>query len=308
MSIHGRDNLTDTDEADESLPEIWQTHIKDPDREFTAYAEIEVDNPERKESDTYTGDSRALMLTAGGEVGKDADVSQENPYAWETSAVGNVNRTIAVDAAHGVGYYLYSIETHGLDEEGVMLGLETQQEEVGLPLDAYREFQSELDESARQLRLLDLLDTRVTNGNDWASEPYLEAGTWREKGLTPSQTRLAQRIEKKIDPHPRLCYRTAQLAVKAERDNHRVKYVEGIALAKQAAQAIRHAWIEIDGKVVELTWPWHKYDGDEAVYFGVEFDTETVIETFERRGGGSQIILDEEEAAELIETRANRGR
>lgn len=308
MSIHGLTTDSDTNEGESDLPDIWQTHIKDPEREFTLYAETEIENPEKKESDTYAGESRFLILSAGGDVGKDSDVSQEHPYEWQTNPAGNVHRTVTVDAAHGIGYYLYALETHGTDENAVMSGLKERQADSGLPLDEYYEFQSGLDASARQLRLLDLLDSRVSVGGDWASEPYLNEGTWRQTGLSSSATRLAQRIESQIDAHPRLCYKTAQLAVQVERDNPRVQYVEGIALPKQAAQAIRHAWIEIDGNVVELTWPWHKYDGGPAAYFGIEFDTETVIETFERRDGGSQIALDDDEARELMDSRANRGR
>jgi hypothetical protein len=308
MSIHGVDTGTDEREVEpDDLPEVWQTHIKDPDSEFTLYAETKIDNPEHESSDTYTGRSRLLVLSKGGSIGEDTNVSPKNPYEWQTNSVGNLNRTVTFDAVHGIGYYVYGVETHDTDEQAVMNGLEKRQSEVGLPLDEYYEFQSGLDTSSRKLRLLDLLDWRVSEGGDWASEPYLNNGTWRDTGLSKSAQRLAQRIESEIDVHPRLCYRTAQSALNVERDNPRVKYVEGVALPKQAAQAVRHAWIEIDGSVVELTWPWHKYDGGPAVYFGMEFDTETVIETYERREGGSQIALDDDEARELLDARANRG-
>lgn len=109
-------------------------------------------------------------------------------------------------------------------------------------------------------------------------------------------------------------------------NGHRIQYAEGLALPRQAGRVIQHAWIEIDGAVADLTWPWHSPDPispdtfdpnsemdsespptglaapmadadasgqGPAVYFGTVIPWPKVIATTERRGGHSPILGDE---------------
>lgn len=43
-------------------------------------------------------------------------------------------------------------------------------------------------------------------------------------------------------------------------------YVEGIALCPSGV--LLHAWLGLDGRVVDYTWP----DADEILYFGIPFE------------------------------------
>jgi hypothetical protein len=129
-------------------------------------------------------------------------------------------------------------------------------------------------------------------------------------------------------------------------DEHRIRYhrcevqyVEGLVLPRDASGPIQHAWLEIDGAVADLTWPWHspdpadpdRYDptdetadpnavGDAmpgvdcteagegpAVYYGVPVEWPRVMATRNRRRGNSAILMDEEAAQKKVDEARSRG-
>lgn len=68
---------------------------------------------------------------------------------------------------------------------------------------------------------------------------------------------------------PRMCFMNATHAVL----HHEMGvYTEGFAMTPRLGIPIHHAWLTIDGKAVDLTWP-----HDDATYFGVEFDKSVLI-------------------------------
>lgn len=287
-------------DADEQADEIWQTHIHAPDKEYTVHASVIVDSPELEHAATRRGDNRELILSEGGDVIDEGPVpSDDHPFVSQFAEEHDLSRTALHDRGVAVGYYMHHLETHAVPEEETYSQLEMLSEERDLPLGEFLEFYNDLDERSRRLRLLDLLDWRVDEGGDWSAAPYRDTGKWRSTDLTESGSKLAQQIGKNLDLNPQHCYRNAQQAAIQHKNNHRVEYVEGIALPKVGAQVSRHAWIEIDGEVAELTWPWHFFDGQQAVYFGTTFDKGKVEETFERRNGGSQIALSDEETKKI---------
>jgi hypothetical protein len=130
-------------------------------------------------------------------------------------------------------------------------------------------------------------------------------------------------------------------------DEHRVRYhrcevqyVEGLVLPRDASGPIQHAWLEIDGAVAELTWPWHspdpaapdRYDptaetadpnlvGDAmpgvdcteagegpAVYYGVPVEWPRVLATRNRRQGNSPILMDDEAAQAKVDEARSRSK
>ena len=285
--------------------EVWQTHIHNPDKEFTVYASVTTESPELATAATKRGETRELILSEGGDLSTGEPVpSQDWPFVQQSAPDANLNRTLVHCAGVAVGYYLHHLETHAIEEEHTYEQMAALVDENGFPLEEFQVFIDTMDESARKLRLLDLLDFRVEKGGDWAAEPYRDKCTWRSTNLSEQGQRFAERLGRELDLNPQHCYRNAQEAAIKHADNHYVKYFEGIALPKQACQASRHAWIEFDGEVIELTWPWHTYDGNDAVYFGTEFDAEEVEETFERRNGGSQMVLSDEQTRKLKQVRS----
>lgn len=67
---------------------------------------------------------------------------------------------------------------------------------------------------------------------------------------------------------PRMCFMNATHAVSAGSG----VYTEGFAITPGLGIPIHHAWLTIDGKAVDVTWPY-----DDAIYFGVEFDKSILI-------------------------------
>lgn len=289
-----------------SRQELWQTHIYNSEMGFHSYGGIVISDPESSISALENPpDERQLVLTEGGPI---EPVEPNAPYSWQSSEDGRAYRTVITDPATAVGYYLHSLETHGVDEEQCLMMLRSIAnggDEYADPgnLPAHLERWGDLidiSKRARRLRLMDLLDTRI-EARDWIAEKYYEAGaTWRSTDLSESGTALARDLVRRLGdidlPHPRLCYATAGEAARLAENNHRVEYVEGVVLPKQSGQAIRHAWLEIDGEVAELTWPWHAFDEDRAVYFGTPIEKSTVVETRERRPRNGPVILDDEES------------
>jgi hypothetical protein len=298
--------------GDSGLPpgeEIWQTHIYNPDSEFHHYGGVVISEPEADISASENPpDERRVILTEGGPI---EPVKSDRLYSWQASDDERIYRTVITDPATTVGYHLYGIETHGVGEEPalqMLLDVIHGDDEYHEPGNLESDFTDWMDllladERTRRLRLIDLLDNRIEQ-NDWVAEKYYDEGaTWRSTNLSESGETLAANLIRRLGdkdlPHPRFCYATAGEAARLALRNHRVEYVEGVALPKQSGQAIRHAWIEIDGEVCELTWPWHAVDGDRANYFGVSIPKETVVKTRDRRARNGPVIPDDEEAVEF---------
>lgn len=300
--------MSETESEREKADDYWQTHIYAPEKEYQTHASVQMEPPEREGTETRRGDLRELILTEGGDVLPETELSPDTPFLSQVDSSKNLSRTVVYDSGVAVGYYAHHLETHGVPEEEVWNQLERFSQDSDLPLDQYFDFHGTLNERQRRIRLMDLLEYRVKEGGDWAAKPYLSgehSGSWRSTNLSESGKKLAGSISKEIELNPKHCYRNAQQAAIKHKDNHRVKYFEGVALPKSGAQVSRHAWVEIDGEVAELTWPWHFFDGKEAVYFGTGFSKGEVEEEFEARNGGSQIALSREEIAEL--NAINRG-
>lgn len=280
--------------------EYFQTHVPaDGEFETIIEAEAEIDEEEASSDADY----RNLILSKGGEITD--EWNDDAPFAIQVDRENNLNRTLVRDYPVAVGYYLHALETHGIPEDSALVG-------VGEEVDMHRflEWNKDLSERDRRLRLIDLLEWRVEEGGDWAAEIYLEehSCSFRDKGLTEYADVLVEQLARQVDLRPKMCYWTAQKAALLHKDNHRVEYAEGIALPKQGAQVSRHAWIEIDGKVVELTWPWHHFDGREAIYYGTTVPIEEVAEARERRLANGAILLDDEEVMEIGQQMSSDGK
>lgn len=279
--------------------DVWRVHIRD-DYETEWLAQINVDI--HPEDTTSQKDERVLILTRGNEPEPDEKLEDE-PYIFYGADSGDYSCTSIADVGVTLGYYLGIVEMNGVEPESEVM------KELGeyVDMEPYWAFIDDLSPRKRRHRLLDLLEWRVDVGDDWIAEKYLHEypTEFREKGLSDSGDQLAQTVLNQIDAAPALCYKTAQEAAVLHQNNHRVTYVEGIALPKHAGQAVRHAWIEYDDSVVELTWPWHHFDGAEGVYFGVKFPMDDVVEARETRDFGGPVVLSEEENVEML--KAGRG-
>lgn len=277
------------------MAQIHNTHIANPDVEEQLLVEIEVDAPE--EAVSFTESKLTLSLTEGGT--KMVPHPPDAPFTYGGSE--DVQTTVIPNRGVALGHFLHGLEIH---ESGAEEAVHDKLREH-IDLSAYYEMQESLSRGDRRKRLFEWWDWRVEEAKDFAAEKYREDAIWRDQSLDESGRKLAERITRNVEPEGTMCYYTAGEAAIHELNNHRVSYCEGVVLPKHANQCIRHAWIEIDGSVAELTWPWHPFDGGEAVYLGMEIPKEQVKETRERRDINGSVLLDDDELREV--NRAMRG-
>ena len=123
------------------------------------------------------------------------------------------------------------------------------------------------------------------------AEAYYADGNWREIApLTDEELELADQFDAAVDCEPRKCYRNALLTAATFGETHDVVYVEGYVKANSFLSPIEHAWVELNGKVVELTFPEGPQPETDTAYLGIEFSIEDV----------KAKIFDEEIAEPLI--------
>lgn len=277
--IQGVDSQTDE--------HVMQVHLTGPEYgEFEFVVEVEVDVDEL--DGQMDGENASLIFTKGG----DTITIPEDTFAYQTGE--NLSRTIITDEPTALSYFLFALETRiggRYTEEDVIDSIDIPD---GLDLTPFYEWHSELSPTDRRLRLIDLWEERIERG-DWLSEKYMDEWDteFRQTGLSGDTRALAEKIAESVERRPTLCYWTAQHAAMEFQDTGRVEYVEGLVLPKQASHAVRHAWIEVDGQVVELTWPWHDLDGSGAVYQGVSIPINVVRKQRENHEQGGPAILNE---------------
>lgn len=290
-------------EIPDEASEVWHVHYPDADQavEEVFNAVVEADQNEMGDVPPY----RQFVLSRGDRF-HPPEERADDPFAFGAAEVDDEDRdietTVVRDEPVAVGYFLHMAETHAIARDQL---LEPLRERAPEWVDTYEAWVDGLSVRERRLRLIDLLEWRVEDGEDWVAGIYLNEKpcTWRSTNLSDDGEQATRRIEDAIDVRPSMCYRTAQMAALYAFDEptlaDRVEYVEGVALPSDASQAIRHAWIEIDGEVAELTWPWHQYDGADAVYFGVLVDPAEVREARLGRELGGPVFVDEQDLPSL---------
>jgi len=109
------------------------------------------------------------------------------------------------------------------------------------------------------------------------AETYYADGSWRETApLTDEELELADLFEVAADCEPQQCYRNALFTAATFDESYDVAYVEGYVMADSFTSPIEHAWVELNGKVVELTFPEGPMPETDAAYLGIEFPVEDV--------------------------------
>jgi hypothetical protein len=131
----------------------------------------------------------------------------------------------------------------------------------------------------------------------------VEEGQWRKKGLADDAMGLAQKIVDSTDTDPRSCHFTTARAFQTMEDEDRIQYCEGLAFPKHLGRTVRHAWLEIEGHVAEITWPWHRVNGDDAMYYGLSVPQNKVEKRLDDRGIGSELMLTDEEYLTAVRQR-----
>ncbi|MFC7216541.1 hypothetical protein ACFQO4_20995 [Saliphagus sp. GCM10025334] len=109
--------------------------------------------------------------------------------------------------------------------------------------------------------------------------------------LSKEQMKLAEELLMNSVKDPGACYESAITALRQDLENERLSYVEGVSLPKYGGMAQAHGWFEIDGNVVEPTWPWHRpIPPEPAVYYGKSIDPQTASDIMAERGRYGSIV------------------
>lgn len=287
-------------DASKQDKDVSQVHIHNPNTEFEVHGSILIS---AKNNVLTNSDNSPLEVTLseGGNIVSDTEMptpTDEQPWVRTADPKG-MQLSITHKPNFAIGRLLHNIELHRIPTDSITEEMDHSSDDLDQLLSNYNESMASLTRKQREIRLLDLLESRIEYGNDWAAKPYLEECNWRSTTLSDQGRKFADRLSRHINIRPDKCYDNAQQATIKHKDNHLVDYVEGIALHKYAAVAIRHAWIEYKNSVIELTWPYHQFDGDTAVYFGTRIPDDKVVKKYNQRNGGSPLILSDEKIDKL---------
>lgn len=230
------------------------------------------------------------------ELGRGGYVREDSSSTVELKANETRTRKIMVfgDENVAIGTFIHLLEQHNADEGDVLAELRENYE-----LSGYESYRDSLTPDSQRDRLL--ADAREKAENGPHIQRYLDDGSWRTVADTETLRRVGENLYDGVNPNPRRCYRNAIVALNALDGYDGATYVEGLVAPKQGGRAVAHAWIEVNERVIELTWPWHApIPPEEAVYYGVPIETDEVLETTRRRNAGFNPILvtDEELATE----------
>lgn len=202
-----------------------------------------------------------------------------------------------------IGQYLSYLETHGISKQDAW---EFVDDRIPDPLlEDYDDIVTDITTKERartmirQAKRKDAALKARTGKTNPHLEKTLEDGCWRDKGLDDEDEELAREIADSIDIDPRSCHWTATNAIKEAWDNDAVEYCEGWTMAKMMGRTIRHAWIEINGSVAEVTWPWHQFDGAEAMYYGTSIPRDVLDDRLDDCGRGAPLLVGSDEYRHL---------
>jgi len=167
----------------------------------------------------------------------------------------------------GAGGYLTMLEAHGVSEQPALENLSSVPDKYSV-IENLR--------SWPYMERLEYVEQRLDeyDGDDQRFLTTIKDGTERRvTELTADQLELAEQCVSRSVKHPGACYESAITALRGDLSNDRLSYVEGVVLPKYGGTLQAHGWIEVDGCVVEPTWPWHRpVPQENCVYYGIEFD------------------------------------
>jgi hypothetical protein len=104
-----------------------------------------------------------------------------------------------------------------------------------------------------------------------------DRGDWGDTNHTGRIARKAKKLLYCVETRPGRCYANAfEAALNSPTD---VTYAEGLASPEPDGDPVPHAWVQVDGTVLELTWADRAsvpLPADGSAYYGVAIDRETL--------------------------------
>jgi hypothetical protein len=141
----------------------------------------------------------------------------------------------------------------------------------------------------REKELLDHLESLRRFSDE--ADAYYRDGSWRGVApLTNEELELAEEFIRTLDCRPQQSYRNALLTAATYGQSHDLVYVEGYVRPSSSTVPVAHAWVELNGKVVELTLPDGPDPSCTAAYLGIEFSAETAREKILEDGVAEPLV------------------
>jgi len=267
----------------------------------TTVASLKMDMPDFDKPDQ---DTRLVALRFIPETTSEGSIPENTTFKQTETEYKNaiVAITSWKNKHLAVGHFLIILDQH---ESIPDVGFSKIQETVPSLHDSFRKWEACLSPEERQNILKKLTSDRLENTKhsplrfqtlQW--EKALQTGSWRSTELNPEHYSLCEQALEEITPDGRSCYYTVLNSYLTLDDmNHgaSITYCEGVALSTFTGMAMDHAWIEIENEVAEFTWPYHRFDPYEAVYFGQSVPHDTLKKRIKERGPTTTMILNKDE-------------
>lgn len=211
---------------------------------------------------------------------------------------------------YAIGSFLFKSEQHWLDPWEELVNLQSHENKnLASKTRSYAEWLSDLTRKDRLRLWKKLTKARIIDLQDHHSDPRIlqwtkavNQGQFMRAASDKFDFNSASQCLADIHTDPRSCYYTTLEAYGAlAEEGFEVTYCEGIALPEQGAPPIEHAWLQLDGKVLEATWPTHFPTGGEGVYYGVPIDNETLKKRRKSRPPTTTMLLDKDEYQARLE-------
>ena len=120
------------------------------------------------------------------------------------------------------------------------------------------------------------LDSLVDLNEQWV---FLDRyGSWRDTEQSEQVTEIGTNLVSTVESEPRKCY---QKSFQAVIESKTAEYVEGVAFTVGSIEPIKHAWVEVDETVIELTWKRRTNPPTppaESVYYGYTIPSDKLIQ------------------------------
>lgn len=244
---------------------------------------INIEQEKREENERKT----EIILTKGG-VAK-----PEGPYIVQEGEYRNHKQVIFRNEKLAVQHFLQQAEQREAEEGNVLRKIASIETRINGD-----SILGEITTESRKKRAEDVSRLiKYIGGTKYDSQHKIknchEMGS--KRNTNESET-CAKRVKKIIDEEllTKNCYYTSYHIVKRlleEREFEVIVYGEGIATPKYGGIPVLHAWVEINGSVIDGCWKWTGMDPDNmAIYYGKTFDWRIVKERMNKRNEYGSII------------------
>lgn len=249
-------------------------------------------------------DTLHFLLTRGAATRENTD----NRLEAQRSNLHDSNVDIVTTHHDAIAYYLNNLAARSELSEDEAYGLLI---DAGVDMVEYEEWRNSFDKQQRANRLLADAKERARHHGSAMDYAVLTDTcpidgvkfdpSWRS--TDPSEDAVAAAAEwraNSIDANS--CYKLAFEAIHTNlfEDYDDVCYCEGLTMTSHPSRASTHAWVEVDGEVVELLWAW---DGpappEEAIYYGDSIPFDAVIDVTNRRPTHASVLMSDEQYFEM---------